>query len=74
MDWTFRDKLLIICSSAYTSVGARADAIMAIFPELFDPAGEDHAISCQSLDWGWDGIEGDSGLPCDCYLKLLEVI
>ena len=29
----------------------------------------DHALSCASTQWSPDGPEGESGLPCDCYLS-----
>lgn len=31
-----------------------------------------HGIDCASIEWGWDGPEGDSGSPCDCWKSLVE--
>lgn len=43
----------------------------------YDPANPnarrswEHGIDCGSIEWGYDGIEGDSGDPCDCWLSVV---
>jgi len=32
----------------------------------------DHGLECDSIAWGYDGIEGDSGMPCDCWISVLQ--
>lgn len=43
----------------------------------YDPANPnarrswEHGIDCESIAWGYDGIEGDSGDPCDCWVSVV---
>jgi len=32
----------------------------------------EHGIDCDSIAWSYDGVEGDSGLPCDCWISVLQ--
>ena len=32
----------------------------------------DHGLECDSIAWSYDGVEGDSGDPCDCWISALQ--
>jgi len=32
----------------------------------------DHGLECDSIAWSYDGVEGDSGNPCDCWISVLQ--